>query len=71
MTELDYNWTSDSPTKQEYPGNEAFAAAVKAHGVALRAIATGEVIFYGCFSGSSWSLAAISSCYLAWGPPRP
>ena len=38
VTELDYNKYSDSPTKQEYPGNEAFVALVKAHGATLRKI---------------------------------
>ena len=38
VTELDYNKYSDSPTKQEYPGNEAFVALVKAHGAILRKI---------------------------------
>ena len=38
VTELNYYKYSDSPTKQEYPGNEAFAATVKAHGATLRKI---------------------------------
>ena len=38
VTELDYNPYSRSPTKQEYPGNEAFVALVKAHGATLRKI---------------------------------
>ena len=38
VTELDYYKYSNSPTKQEYPGNEAFAALVKAHGATLRTI---------------------------------
>ena len=36
VTELDYYMDSDSPTKQEYPGNEAFVALVKAQGATLR-----------------------------------
>ena len=38
VTELDYSKYSNSPTKQEYPGNEAFAAAVKGHGATLTKI---------------------------------
>ena len=38
VTELDYYKYSDSPTKQEYPGNEAFVALVKAHGATLTRI---------------------------------
>ena len=38
VTELDYFEYSSSPTKQEYPGNEAFAAAVKGHGATLTKI---------------------------------
>ena len=38
VTELDYYIDSDSPTKQEYPGNEAFVALVKAHGATLTKI---------------------------------
>ena len=38
VTELDYYKYSISPTKQEYPGHEAFAALVKAHGATLTKI---------------------------------
>ena len=38
VTELDYYKYSNRPTKQEYPGHEAFAALVKAHGATLTKI---------------------------------
>ena len=38
VTGLNYYEHSASPAKQEYPGNEAFAALVKAHGATLTKI---------------------------------